>query len=116
VVVDLAKVRLSGKIDSAAAAPRSPIPPLDDATARRAIRFDSALRLLPSAPAAAVDSLLMLRLDALERMPALASALGQAIDALRAGRDATAALARARRVADGAPTALDSVPLWGGAW
>ena len=116
VIVDLAKVRLAGKIDSVAAAPRSPIPPSDDAVGRRAARFDAALRLLPNAPDAAVDSLLMLRIDALERAPALAAALGQAIDALRAERDATAALAWARRVVAGAPTARDTTSLWGGAW
>jgi superoxide dismutase len=44
------------------------------------------------------------------------AALGQAIDALRTGRDATAALARARRVVAGAPTARDTASLWGGAW
>jgi hypothetical protein len=67
-------------------------------------------------PAAAADSLSLLRLDALERAPALAAALGDAIEALRSGRDATAALARARRVAEGEPEARGTLPRWSASW
>ena len=35
---------------------------------------------------------------------------------LRAGRDATEALVRARRLAAGAPRSTDSLPRWSGAW
>ena len=58
---------------------------------------------------AAIDSLLALRVDALESAPTLAGALAPAIDALRAGHDATDALVRARRIAAGTTlTRIDS--------
>jgi hypothetical protein len=88
---------------------------LDSSSERRARRFDAAINELASNPAAAIDSLLALRVDALESAPALAGALAPAIDALRAGHDATSALVRARRIAVGtAVTRIESS--WGSAW
>ena len=52
-----------------------------------------------------MDSLLLLRVDALADQPSLAAALGAAIEDLRAGRDATRTLRAARRALDGAPAA-----------
>jgi hypothetical protein len=114
VVVDLAKVRLAGKISDALPAGRAARPAVSGA-GERAARLDAALAMLASAPATAVDSLLLLRVDALEHAPALAAALGTAVDALRAGRDATELLVRARRIAVGPPLAR-TAPAWGGAW
>jgi hypothetical protein len=115
VIVDIAKVRLAGKHDDATSSARLPRAPMDSSAARRARRFDAALGRLASEPAAAVDSLMVLRVEALESAPALAAALGPAIDALRAGRDATAALVRARRIAAGAALVTRG-SAWGGAW
>ena len=115
-VVDLAKVRLAGKRDDAAGTDRHPRAALDSSAARRTMRLDAALRLLASNPGAAVDSLLLLRVDAIAQDPALATALGVAIDSLRAGHDATAPLARARRIAAGAPAATQDGSRWDGAW
>jgi hypothetical protein len=90
--------------------------------AARAARLEEALAALAREPAAAVDSLMLLRLDALaggEGAPpatALARALGEAVDALRAGRDATAALARARRLVALEPAPTTTLPSWGGGW
>ncbi|HKG93115.1 MAG TPA: hypothetical protein VKA84_14520 [Gemmatimonadaceae bacterium] len=121
VVVDVGRVRLQGAKPDAAAATRDPRAPLDDPAPRRAARFAAAMLLLGARPDAAVDSLLLLRVDALGAAdaggsPALAAALGEAVDRLRAGRDATGALARARRLIAGAPRAADSLPRWSGAW
>ena len=116
VVVDVAKARLKGE-GAASAAPRAPRAPLDDAARARAERLARALAALARpAPGAAVDSLLMLRVDALDGAPALAAALGEAIDALRAGRDATAAIERARQLAGGEADAQPALPAWSGAW
>ena len=74
---------------------------------------------LATDPSAAIDSLLALRVDALESAPAFAGALAPAIDALRAGHDATDALVRARRIAAGAMVARADSPrgaAWSGAW
>jgi hypothetical protein len=118
VVVDLAKVRLSGK-DKGASSTRTPRADADAAVARRAVRLTRAIALLgdsaPAHRAAALDSLLLLRLDAIGDAPTLAGALGAAVDALRSGRDASAALVRARRLSLGEPVARDSLGRWSGA-
>lgn len=127
VVIDEARVRLAGKRDEMSPAPRSPRSPRARAVAaaqERRARFriavlalldDGAARGQPEARAAAVDSLLVLRMDVLESQPALAAALFAAIGDLRAGRDATAALIRARRAMDGAPVRGRHAG-WSGAW
>ncbi|MEP7066166.1 MAG: hypothetical protein ABI889_09055 [Gemmatimonadota bacterium] len=115
VIVDVSKVRLAGKRDDAKSSTRLPRATLDSSSERRAERFDVAIDLLASNPAAAIDSLLALRVDALSSAPTLAGALAPAIDALRAGRDATDALVRARRIAAGGTLArMESA--WGSAW
>ena len=78
VVVDLKKVRLAGATDSAGAAGRVPRSRLSESAARQAERFDAALVLLHGDPAAAIDSLSLLRIDALGASPEFASALAAA--------------------------------------
>lgn len=116
VVVDLAKVRLVGDIDSASAVVRAPRARLSSSAASRAARLDAALLMLRVNPAAALDSLALLRVDALSEAPSLAAELAVAVDSLRAGKDATAPLARARRAAAGAPVVSAHASEWGGAW
>ena len=58
VIVDIAKVRLAGKRDDAASSPRAPRAALDSSSERRAQRFDGAINMLVSNPAAAIDSFL----------------------------------------------------------
>ena len=115
VVVDLAKVRLAGKKDGIGPAPRRPRTSEDAVMARRAARFDAAVGRLGVARVAAVDSLLLLRAELLSAAPAVAAPLGDAIDALRAGRDATAPLVAARRALAGAPAAHAGLSRWSGA-
>ena len=81
----------------------------------RAERFSSIIELTSRAPQAAIDSLLVLRIEALTDAPAFADALSDAANAMRRGRsaDATTALTRARRLLAGAPTARDSLARWG---
>ena len=115
VLVDINKVRLAGKRDDATSSSRLPRAVLDSSSERRAKRFDAALNDLAVNPSAAIDSLLALRVDALESAPTLAAALAPAIDSLRAGRNATDALVRARRIAAGTTVArIESA--WGSAW
>jgi len=116
VVVDVARARLQGKDSAGVVSGRTPREDIDAAAAARARRLDRALLLLDAQPAAAVDSLLLLRVDALADAPALAGALGDAIEGLRGGRDATDALRRARRLADGEPRTAPGLPAWSGAW
>jgi hypothetical protein len=114
VIIDLSKVRLTGK-DKGSASKRRPLTASDSASQVRADRFVNIVELASRGPAAAADSLLLLRIDALTDNPAFAAALGDAATALRRGKgdDATLALTRARRALSGAPIARDSLARWG---
>jgi hypothetical protein len=112
VVVDVARVRLQGAERGVSNA-REPRPAADDPTAELGRRLTRALALLEQDPAAAVDSVTLLRVDALGDAPALAAALAVAVERLRAGQDATAALLRARRLAWLAGTTAEPLAAWG---
>jgi hypothetical protein len=116
VIVDLARVRLAGNRDNVA--PARVVPPADprSPSTRRQARFAAALDRLGADDPSAADTLALLRLDALADAPALATAIGAAIDALRAGRDATEALVRARRMLAGEVQTRRTLPAWGGEW
>jgi hypothetical protein len=113
VVIDVAKARLQGK-DKGASSVRAPAA-ADSAQSIRISRFVRAVELASRDPRPAIDSLLVLRIDALTDAPAFAAALRDATEALRRGRstDATAALARARRALAGPSMARDSIARWG---
>ena len=114
VVIDIAKARLQGK-EKGASSIRRPAAASDSALQARVDRFVRAVELTARDAPAAVDSLLLLRIDALADSPQFAAALRDATDALRRGKsaDATAALARARRALAGPSTARDSIARWG---
>jgi hypothetical protein len=114
VVIDIEKARLKGK-DSGSSSVRRPLTVSDSAVNARADRFARIVELAARDPRAATDSLLLLRIDALADAPAFAAALGDAAQAMRAGKGdaATAALARARRALAGAPITRDSLGRWG---
>ena len=113
IIVDLARVRLTGK-EKGVSNVRSPRAFTDSIRVRLAIRFDSAVELIRSSPARAVSELSLLRADALSSLPALASALGEATASMRAGRDATTALVRARRALETSPEGKPGLPIWSG--
>lgn len=112
VVVDLARVRLSGK-DEGAPTPRSARPVADPARAERLARFDRVLELVASAPAAAADSLLLIRVALPEEARREAAALDSAANALRRGGDVTQALAAARRALVTTPPRRGALGAWG---
>jgi hypothetical protein len=114
VVIDISKARLKGK-DKGAPSTRRRLTSLDSAARARAERFARIVELSARDANAAVDSLLLLRIDALGDAPSFAAALSDAIGAMRRGKsdEATAALARARRLLVGAPVARDSLARWG---
>jgi hypothetical protein len=115
VVVDLARVRLTGK-ESGSSSPRTPRGPLDPGAARRAARLAAAIELAARSPAAAIDSLVLLRVESLDAAPPLAAALADALDAMRNRRDATSLLARARRIVDGSVRGSGRLGAWSGIW
>ena len=112
VVVDIAKVRGTGKEDGASNA-RVPRAPADAERAARLERFDVALGIMAVDPGAAADSLLLLRLTVPPDDRAAAAALDAAAQGVRKGGDVTDALARARRAIAGAPSRRGAVGPWG---
>ena len=115
VVVDLARVRLTGK-ETGVATTRAPRAPTDPGAARRAERLAAAIALAPRSPSAAIDSMVLLRVESLDAAPPLASALADALDAMRNARDATGLLARARRIAEGGTRTAGRLGAWSGVW
>lgn len=113
VVVDVSAARLQGA-DKGASSIRTPTP-ADTADAARARRFARIVAQARRHPAAAIDSLLVLRIDALAAAPQFAAALRDAAAAMRGRRphDAATALAQARRLLAGAPVVRDSIARWG---
>ena len=97
-VVDLVKIRLIGT-DSAKFEARRALAALPAPERRLGERTLRALALLVSRDDSALDTLRLVRLDALGSAPALATAIGETIDAVEQGRDATAGVLRARRLA-----------------
>jgi hypothetical protein len=114
VVIDIDKARLKGK-DKGSSSARRPLTVSDSVANARAERFARLVELAGRDPRAAVDSLLLLRVDALGDAPTFAAALSDAVAAMRAGKsDASAsALARARRALAGPPIVRDSLGRWG---
>jgi hypothetical protein len=112
-VVDIDRVRLAGR-DRGAPAERRP---RQVAAADRAMmaRFLRAVSAIEAAPGAAADSLLVLRIAIVDRHARAAAALADAADALRSGRDVTAALQRVRRALESGAAVADSLPRWSGA-
>jgi hypothetical protein len=119
IVLDIAKIRLSGKRDGINPADRSPRASALSASLARQARFHAALEMLGSdsvaVRSAAVDTLTLLRIDALGDAPSLSVALSSAIDDLRSGRDATASLRAARRALNGASRS-GPTSRWSGQW
>jgi hypothetical protein len=113
-VVDVDRVRLQGREKGTPAA-REPRAPATGAARDALARFARVVRLASADPAAAADSLLLLRIDLLGSIaPAATTAAAEAADALRNGRDATAGLAVVRRSLGRPVTASDSLPRWSG--
>ena len=98
----------------ASSSARRPLSPADSAAHSQLIRFANIIELVQRDQRAAIDSLLILRIDALTDEPRFASALSDAADAMRRGKAAEAsnALTRARRVLAGPSVARDSLARW----
>ena len=115
VIVDLARIRMTGK-EKGSTNIRTPLTATDSARARLEKRFGDAIELIESKPAEAIRAFTLLQVDALSTSPPFASAVGEAIEAFRRGRDATLPLLRARRALSGDPRATPGLPSWSGSW
>jgi hypothetical protein len=114
VVVDVNRARLAGKLDSVVPAGRTPL--AVDTTSIPARRFARAALLAGLDRQAALDSLLLLRVELIDTSPASAAALGDVVAALRGGGDVAAALARARPVVAGPARTQEAMGPWSGMW
>jgi hypothetical protein len=116
VIVDIAKVRLSGK-DKGAPAVREARTLVDPKSRRRSTTFERVTALLARDPDAAADSLLLMRVDALGDAPVLAAALDDAARALRKRDNAAIPLAwmRVRRALGGPAERHEGIGPWSGA-
>ena len=112
VVVDIERVRLLGK-DTGSPALRMPREALDPARAARLARFDVALTLAQTVPAAAADSLLLLRLEVIGHDDIASGALEGAANAIRSGKNVTSAMIRARRILTGGVERRNTISPWG---
>lgn len=115
VVVDVARARMQGKERGIPTA-RTPRDAADPTRAARLARFDAAVRLAATAPLAAADTLLLLRIDLLERASAAGDALGAAANALRGSGNATSTLVMARRALVGVAPRRAALGTWGAPW
>jgi hypothetical protein len=113
IIVNLQRVRLTGK-EKGSRSTRSPRAFADSARVRLSARFAALLDLIEKQPARTMTELALMRVEALPTLPDFAAALGEATDAIRAGRDATLPLLRARRALDGPPSVTPGLPQWTG--
>ncbi len=113
-VVDVERVRLQGK-DRGSPAAREPRAPATGAARAALARFARVVGLAAADPAAAADSLLLLRIDLLGAItPDAAAAAAAAADALRRGRDAGPGLAAFRNALGSGVQVADSLSRWSG--
>lgn len=113
IVVNIDRVRLTGK-EKGSPSTRSPRSFADSVRFRLSARFSALLDAIEKQPARATTELALMRVDALTTLPDFAAALGEAGDAIRAGKDATLPLLRARRALDGPPATTPGLPTWTG--
>lgn len=116
VVVNVEKVRLSGKDKGAGNSVAGQRMRADTVALRLNQSLDAALVVAKSDPQRFIDSLIRLRAEATTLNPAFATAVGEAVDVLRANKDATDALIRARQALFGAPRLGNPTLPWSGSW
>ena len=102
IVVNIERVRLTGK-EKGSSSVRSPRSFADSARLALSRRFYALVDLLKKDPRSAITELALMRVAALQTQPGFAAAIGEVSDAIRAGRDATPALLRARRALEPPP-------------
>ncbi len=113
-VVDLDKVRLKGT-DRPTVEAREPRPEMEDSRKMLRARLDGVMGLLSRGTGGILDSLVLIRIDALTLAADVAVPLGKAIADVRAGREPLPQLRAARRLLLRATETVPGVPAWRGA-
>lgn len=114
-LVNLGRVRLAGN-DTGQAAPRIRRPVADELRQEMLTHFVRSVHFLAPAPDSAVNTLMLMQVDALRQYPDLAGLLGEAIDAIRDGRDASGPLSEVRRYLEGATIVRRTLTPWSAMW
>ena len=114
-LVNLGRVRLQG-LDTGYAAPRVRRQVSGELREEMLRQYTRSMQFLEAAPDSAVNTLMLMQVDALREYPDLASFLGEAINAIRDGEDASAPLANVRRYLEGATIVRQSLTSWSAMW
>jgi hypothetical protein len=114
-IVNIDRVRLTGK-DTGVTTPRTPrqVNSVDRWQYMRT--YALGVQQMRASPDSAVETFTLLRVETLRKYPDLAQAVGDAVAAIQAKRNPASSLLRARRILEGSTAALDTLPLWSGAW
>ncbi|MEO7218690.1 MAG: hypothetical protein ABI026_10900 [Gemmatimonadaceae bacterium] len=115
-VVDIGKVRLTGKDRGVSNRSTVQRQRSDTATMRLNRSLDAALTIARTDPAHFVDALIRLRAESSSTNSSFSSSIGDAVDSLRAGKAATEPLTRARRALFGRPQRGNPALPWSGSW
>ena len=114
-IVNLGRVRLQGH-DTGYAAPRVRRPVSGEKRQEMLRHYTRSMQFLEAAPDSALNTLMLMQVDALREYPDLASLLGEAIDAIRDGEDASAPLADVRRYLEGETIVRRTLTTWSAMW
>ncbi len=114
-LVNLGRVRMQGH-DTGYAAPRARRPVSGELRQEMLGHYTRSMQFLEAAPDSAVNTLMLMQVEALREYPDLASFLGEAIDAIRDGEDPSAALADVRRYLEGKTIVRQRLTTWSAMW
>ncbi|MDE2653682.1 MAG: hypothetical protein OXI71_07680 [Gemmatimonadota bacterium] len=114
-LVNLGRVRLQGT-DTGYAEPRVRRPVSGELREEMLEHYTRSVQFLETAPDSAVNALMLMQVDALREYPDLASFLGEAINAIRDGEDASAPLANVRRYLEGETIVRRTLTSWSAMW
>ncbi len=114
-LVNLGRVRLQGT-DTGYAEPRVRRPVSGELREEMLERYTRSVQFLETAPDSAVNTLMLMQVDALRDYTDLASFLGEAINAIRDGENASAPLANVRRHLEGETIVRRTLTSWSAMW
>lgn len=114
-LVNLGRVRLQGT-DTGYAEPRVRRPVSGELREEMLEHYTRSVQFLETAPDSAVNTLMLMQVDALREYPDLATLLGAAINAIRDSEDASAPLADVRRYLEGETIVRRTLTSWSAMW
>ena len=114
-LVNLGRVRLQGT-DTGYAEPRVQRPVSGELRQEMLEHYTRSVQFLETAPDSALNTLMLMQVDALRQYPDLATFLGEAIDAIRDDEDPSAPLADVRRYLEGETIVRRTLTSWSAMW